>query len=160
MLTEGDCRFDDSGTYRYWLRRGDPKTPPSRSVAFVMLNPSTASADDEDPTVRRCRGFAERWGFDRMDVVNLFAYRAVHPKELTLVDDPIGDDNERWLASVRAHRLVVCAWGIHGTLMERGDEVAGELRRHCRTLKCFGLTKNGHPRHPLYLRADAKLVSF
>jgi len=113
----------------------------------VMLNPSTATQEQDDPTIRRCIGFARRWGYVRLEVVNLFAWRATRPKDLPRSWDP-EDDRAIREAVVRADR-VVAAWGVHGA-GPRADEVLAMLG----PCDCLGVTKHGHPRHPLYLRAD------
>lgn len=135
---------------------GDPK-----SCVFVMLNPSTADGERDDPTIRRCVGFAKRWNFERLEVVNLFAYRATKPK--TIFDllanggDPIGWQNSEIVGEVATDAgLIVCAWGAHGDLGEQDEIMRGWLL----PLPCFalGFTKDGHPRHPLYAPADSPLV--
>lgn len=123
---------------------------------FVMLNPSTADAEVLDPTVRRCVGFAVSWGFGSIDVANLFAYRSTNPAQLRRVVDPVGPENDfhiRELAS--SADLVVAAWGNHGGLQERGRTVLNTLSL-VRTVSTLGLTKLGHPSHPLYLPATTR----
>jgi len=93
--------FDITGTHRYLLWRDWDNSLPT--VAFVMLNPSTADAERMDPNIRRCLGFARSWGYGRMIIGNLYAYRATDPRVLTRADDPVGPDNERYL------RLACCA---------------------------------------------------
>lgn len=152
----GDAVFDADGTYRYRLRR---TWAPGRRVVFVMLNPNNADAVRDDPTIRRCVGFARRWGFGSLDVVNLFGYRAVDPRVLGRVADPVGPDNDRHLArAVRRADLVVCAWGASRVARKRAAEVARILR--VADVRCLGLTKAGAPCHPLYLRGDAALRPF
>ncbi|MFL5626201.1 MAG: DUF1643 domain-containing protein [Ktedonobacteraceae bacterium] len=150
--------FDITATYRYSLWRVWSAAAPR--VVFVMLNPSTADAQYNDPTIRRCIDFASTWGFGSVEVVNLFAYRTVHPTQLRQVDDPIGADNNLFLVQAvqRAARIVV-AWGTHGTLLDRDREVL-ELLKRGHTCYCFGLTKDGHPKHPLYVRGDTRLVTY
>lgn len=147
--------FDRSGRYRYALwRQWDQSLP---EVAFIMLNPNRADATRDDPTIRRCIGFARDWGFGTLRVVNLFALCARAPAALGRVDDPIGPRNDdyvrRW---TRRADAVVAAWGIHGDLLERGRHVLRSLRRRGIAPMCLGRTKAGHPRHPLYLRADTR----
>ena len=141
--------FSADRRYRYRLwRRWDGARP---VVAFVMLNPSTADARRDDPTIRRCIGFAKSWGFGGMEVVNLFAYRTTDPGELRRVTDPVGADNDRHIRRAIARAdLVVLAWGAR-TRSRRLLSLP-----HAR---CLGLTRAGQPRHPLYLRRDASLVS-
>jgi hypothetical protein len=147
--------FDDSGAYRYALwRRWQPG---GLRVAFVMLNPSTADSSIDDPTIRRCIGFAKDWGYHALTVVNLFGFRTPSPRELAAASDPIGADNDRYLVrAAREASEVVVAWGIHGALRGRAATVVPMLERVATDkLVCLGRTLGGHPRHPLYLRKTA-----
>lgn len=121
------------------------------AVLFVMLNPSTADARFDDPTIRRCLGFARAWGYNRLLVGNLFALRATDPAALLVDPDPVGPDNDDWLALLaeRAH-MIVAAWGAHPIARERGPIVLDLLRSQAPTY-ILGLTKDGAPKHPLYL---------
>ena len=145
--------FDPSRTYRYRLSRAwDPAGP---VVAFVMLNPSTADAASLDPTVRRCIGFARAWGFGTLEVVNLFAFRATAPADLVRAPEPVGVGNDRAIVdAVRRADRVVVAWGTRGTHLGRGGAVSA-LLGSCRVRPvALGTTRDGHPRHPLYVRGD------
>lgn len=125
-----------------------------------MLNPSTADETHLDPTVTRCCGYARRWGYGAIEVVNIFAYRSTDPKGLLAVADPVGEENDQHiLAAVEDAALVVAAWGVHGALQDRGRIVQDLIADRC-ALTSLGVTKDGHPRHPLYLRADAVPVPF
>lgn len=153
--------------YRFSLTRSWDATPlapgqrPGRRCLFVMLNPSTADAMEDDPTIRRCVGFARSWGFTLLHVVNLFAYRATVPADLYNRADPVGQNNDGWiLDAARAADQVVCAWGAHGGYRSRGNEVASLLRGEGIALFCLGETDEGHPRHPLYLKADLRPVPY
>ena len=144
----------ECGRYRYELRRvWDPKGP---LLEFVMLNPSTADGDVDDPTIRRCIGFARRWGYGGIVVRNLYAYRATNPDMLANVDDPIGPENRDYLANQVADCTVV-AWGAHpaavGWWQGYPYDITAALKRP--EWLCLGLTSSGMPRHPLYIRADA-----
>lgn len=142
--------FDPTYTYRYNLwRQWDEQRP---WVGFVMLNPSRADAVVDDPTIRRCLGFAQAWGYGGLEVVNLFAYRTASPTELRRVSDPIGAENDRYLTSLvqRVDRILL-AWGNWGTLYQR-DRAVIQLLGMSKPLNCLGLTQTGQPRHPLYLR--------
>ena len=122
-----------------------------------MLNPSTADALEDDPTIRRCIGFARDWGFGGIEVVNLFAMRATDPRELDRANDPVGQDNGRYLhRALLRSTLIVLAWGAHGSLRDRAAATRRVVSR--RRPRCLGLTRSGEPRHPLYLRRDAPLV--
>ena len=105
--------FSPCGRYRWHLAR--TWDADGSRVAFVALNPSTADATHDDPTIRRCIGFARRWGAGGVDVVNLYAFRATKPRDLFAADDPVGPDNDAWIDAVvaRADRVVL-AWGHHG----------------------------------------------
>ncbi len=128
------------------------------SCVFIMLNPSTADAEQDDPTIRRCIGYAKAWGYDRLEVVNLFAYRATDPREvfaLSQSGDPVGPRNQEVINQATGDAgMIVCAWGAHGGYMGQDETVLGWL--HDKERYSLGLTKDGKPRHPLYLRADAK----
>lgn len=145
--------ISDDGRYRYQLGRRW-NTRAVRAV-FIMLNPSTADADVDDPTIRRCVSFAHRWGMGGMWVVNLYAFRATNPRELWLQDDPIGPENDAWIErAIRYEALVVAAWGANARpdRVEQVLRVVGAYR-----LQCLGTTKDGHPRHPLYVRNTTPL---
>ncbi|MCK5560130.1 MAG: DUF1643 domain-containing protein, partial [Thermoplasmata archaeon] len=131
-------------------------------AVFVMLNPSTADADEDDPTIRRCIGFARGWHCGGIQVINLFAYRATNPDELLKVDDPAGPDNlQHIFSTVQDHQFVVCAWGTRGVLVGQDEKVKRcmERARDGIHLMSLGLTKDGHPKHPLYLSKDTPLVA-
>ncbi len=143
--------FDATDVYRYRLSRAwDPALP---TACFIMLNPSVADAHVDDPTIRRCIGFARTWGYGALDVVNLFAYRTTEPRVLAEVADPVGPKNDAHiLRALAGSSLVVAAWGCHGSLHGRADEVTTLLGD--RETAHLGSTRDGHPRHPLYLRKD------
>jgi len=148
--------FDDGGVYRYRLWRQWPGTGPT--VVMVGLNPSTADAHRDDPTIRRCMGFARSWGCRRLEVVNLFAWRATRPAALRQAPEPVGPDNDRVLENLAGSAdLLVACWGVHGGWQGRGQAVIDGLGG---TWQCLGRTRDGHPRHPLYLRADTPLEPY
>lgn len=152
--------FDSpSRTYRYLLTRiWDPSVPPA---VFIMLNPSTASADQDDPTVRRIVGFAKAWGKGGVLVVNLFALCSTDPKALRHHPDPLGRYNAMFvMRSVVMSDLVVAAWGAGGVLAGRGEEMARALRIASVPVKALRLTSTGQPGHPLYVPADAALFDY
>jgi hypothetical protein len=146
-------------SHRYLLTRiWHPERPP---LGFLMLNPSLADAHTDDPTVRRCIGFAQRERAGGLLVVNLFAARATDPTELTQLDDPVGEFNDSFIHhAVRECVTVVAAWGVHGRLKGRGSQVADQLWDQGLALRCLGVTQAGDPRHPLYLRKTAPLVPY
>lgn len=148
---EKGATFDTIGIYRYGLtRRWYPK---KATALFIMLNPSTADAEIEDPTVRRCMGYARDWGCGGLEVVNIFALRSTDPAALYTAEDPIGPENNRFIleAAERA-QAIIAAWGTHGKLHGRGKEVL-KLLEHF-DVWSLGTTSQGHPKHPLYLRKD------
>ena len=141
------------GRYRYTLSRVWDATAPL--VLFVGLNPSTADHRQDDPTIRRCVRFASDWGFGGLLVANLFALRSSSPRALDHAVDPVGRYNDRWLRRLSSQAaLTVAAWGGYGTRLGRDRIVQRLLREPC----CLGLTMNGHPRHPLYVRATMKPI--
>lgn len=139
---------------------GDPL-----SVLFVMLNPSTADGEKDDATIRKCVGFAQRWKYEHIEVVNLFAYRATKPAELLRAkargEDIIGWRNTEFVQdAVSRSGLIVCAWGGHGEGHELHiEEVRGWLQSYGDKPQFhLGLTKEGHPRHPLYVPYTQELL--
>jgi hypothetical protein len=157
-FTDCGATFDPTRRYRYTLWRYW-KEQPERFVNFVMLNPSTADETALDPTVTRCMNFAHHWGYDGAYVTNIFALRSTDPKALYGHPDPVGTENDvNILMTAERCKLVIAAWGVHGRLNGRGMEVAELLQPW--DLQCFALTKEGFPRHPLYLRKDSTPVPF
>lgn len=153
---ERTATLSECGTYRYRLGRRWGNGP---AVTWVMLNPSTADADVDDPTIRRCIGFARAWGYDAIEVVNLYALRATDPKALSAARPARDQENASVLVEAsykaRAGGLVVVAWGAH-PMAVRG---AGSVERMFAAAgaECLGRTKGGHPRHPLYVRTETLL---
>lgn len=151
----------DREQYRYLLWRQHPFTE-ERQVTFVMLNPSTADENVLDPTLRRCWSFAQNWGYNRMEVVNLFAYRATNPDDMIAQGaEALGPDNDWFIrdSAIRA-RLVVCGWGVNAS-PARAVRVATMLRgAQKKPLHHLRLTKSGAPGHPLYLPLTAKPVAW
>jgi len=142
------------GLYRYSLSRvWDERLP---LVCWVMLNPSTADADRDDPTIRRCVGFARDWGAGGIVVTNLFAFRATDPRELFRAKGPVGPDNDRHIAESSGGRRTLAAWGAHGGYLGRDLEVLRLLGALGCRVECLGLTKKGLPRHPLYVSGQAQ----
>lgn len=145
-----DALLSECGTYRYLLQRSwDVQL---QAVCFIMLNPSTADATQDDPTIRRCLGFAQRLGFGQLEVVNLFALRATQPAALKIHTDPIGAENdEQIIAAAKVCHMTICAWGVHGSLNGRNGIVLKMLRSNNIQPCALRLSKHGHPAHPLYL---------
>ena len=149
------------GKYRYTLTRDINLLCPEKfGVLFVMLNPSKADAENNDPTITRCLGFAKTWDHAALAVGNLYAYRATKPKDLWRASDPIGPQNDLHLEVLLSqYTEAVCAWGAD----VKPDRVRAFLkiaRKVNARLWCLGTTKKGHPRHPLFVRADQKLIPF
>lgn len=148
------------GLYRYQLWRcwGDGKT-----ACFVLLNPSVADADNDDPTIRRCIGFAKRERCSRLCVVNLFAGRATDPRDMQQMADPIGPRNDLSILEATIAEpapLVIAAWGAGGAYRGRAQQIVTALAFTGVEVMCLGVTKDGQPRHLLYVKADEPLVPF
>jgi hypothetical protein len=158
-FTDNGALFDQMRRYRYTLWRAWTPNTAKRFVNFVMLNPSTADEDVLDPTVTRCMNFAQRWGYDGAYVTNIFALRSTDPRELYSCRNPVGPANDTYIEqTAKMCDLVVAAWGVHGKYQGRGLAVAEALQPF--DPQCFALTKEGFPRHPLYLRNDSELMPF
>jgi hypothetical protein len=154
----------DSKNWR-WLEAKDGAGSPlgeSKACVFIMLNPSTADAEQDDPTIRRCVGFAKAWNYERLEVVNLFAYRATQPAVILAMDgavDPIGPDNLEWVTGAVANAgIIICAWGAHGSYLRHDETVLGWCGT--KAVHALGLTVDGSPRHPLYLPSSSKPTLF
>lgn len=153
QIVIGDAELSGCGRYRYLLRR--QLGMGERICTFVMLNPSTADATLDDPTIRRCIGFAARWDMHWLYVVNLFAWRATSPDAMKAVADPIGPENDAFLQRVIPQSdCVVCAWGKHGSHRGRAKQVIDAFPR--RVFHVLALNKDGSPKHPLYVRGDTQ----
>lgn len=147
------------GLYRYRLDRHITSITRDHAYrcVFIMLNPSTADATNDDPTIRRCIGFADEWKFADMTVVNLFAYRATSPKDMKNALDPIGpENNQHIITACREASLIVAAWGAHGSFKGRDRDVLAMLNdsQHLDVF-CLEKTKQGMPKHPLYIKKTA-----
>lgn len=157
LFLRKEASLSACGTYRYRLiRHWDSSKPP---MTFVMLNPSTADADLDDPTIRRCVSFAMREGFGGIVVVNLYAFRATRPSDLPKDDARTGPENERYLydAIIEANgRPIICAWGTKGD----GSLFVDWAKGHGANLMALDITKNGFPKHPLYIAGDAPLIPY
>lgn len=160
--------LSDDGVYRYVLRRQWPLTLEGSDLArpvpftcmFIMLNPSTADAMVDDPTIRRCVSFARRWGYEQLLVCNLFAYRATDPRFLYR-EDPgmvVGPENDDWIVRcANEASVIVAGWGEHGGYLNRDEQVVELLTHGDRPMPIHCLARNasGRPKHPLYIRNDA-----
>jgi hypothetical protein len=158
-LARSGATISADGKYRYRLWRSWAN---GKSLVFVMLNPSTADAREDDPTIRKCLGFAKRLGYGRLEVVNLFAWRATDPRELSKVAEPIGLENDQMiLERCSAADLVIAAWGatkgVNRLVERRIREVSSLFRSAGVAPSCLGRSKDGQPRHPLMLAYDTPL---
>jgi hypothetical protein len=156
-MIERTAVFSHCRRYRYSLWRiwsGLLSTGKGYAL-FVGLNPSTADETFDDPTIRRCVGFARSWGYDGLCMANLFAFRATDPAEMLSQADPVGEENDRYLVECAAGAgVVVTAWGVCG--VHRGRDL--EVRALLPDLHYLKLTKDGHPSHPLYLPGNLRPV--
>ncbi len=160
---EKSAQLSEDGKYRFLLRRSWG-TPGGPHITFVMLNPSTANADVDDPTIRKCCGFASRQGVEAIEVVNLFALRSTDPDALLApmpMMDLVGDGNDlAIMTSARRAKTVILAWGAHRATqkMARALFVYGALACAGLDIQCLGKTAEGHPRHPLMLAYSTPLI--
>lgn len=147
------------GAYRYDLGRYWDDGP---TATWIMLNPSTADDQIDDPTIRRCIAFTKSWGLDGMTVVNLYALRSSDPKALLTADDPIGPRNVEFIERhLSAAVFAVAAWGAWDGIAGRArPSIADIAQFYDVPLTCLGTTKAGHPRHPLYVKGDTPLVEW
>lgn len=165
-MTEGSSAvISPCGRYRYVLKRSIPHIRLDdmlQRALFIMLNPSVADASVNDPTIRRCKGFASSLGCTSLTVVNLFALRATNPAELEKEVDPVGPDNDRYIMEqVLEHRrgVIIAAWGAHPMAAKRQEQVINNVTAVAK-LHALGLTKGGGPKHPLYLSAKRALFEY
>ncbi len=164
------CSFSPCRRYRYFLSRylkeisdEQGRIGPIRSVTFILLNPSTADEQQDDPTVRRCMGYARRWDMHFLYVVNLFAFRSTDPGRLEEVDDPVGWHNDASILSAcQPTRMdggvIIAGWGVHGKILNRDREIHRLL--HDFDVKCLGVNEDGTPSHPLYLKGDLDPIDY
>ncbi len=152
------ARFSEDRKCRYNLWRRFKET--GRTLLCLGVNPSTAGEVDNDPTVSRMESFAKRDDFALLLMGNIFAHVSTDPKELRKQADPVGPDNNAWLIKMRKMADVcICAWGNNGKLKKR-DKAVIDLLLPYGPLHCFGINKNGSPKHPLYLSGKTKIVKF
>lgn len=156
-----DAVISECGKYRYRLSR---RWSDAGACMFIMLNPSTADAQQDDATIRRCIRYATDWGYGELIVVNLFAVRATEPKDMLAADDPVGPDNMTHVKAAADYVVrgyvgnppgpVICAWGAPGDHMGQAETVLGWLEAESVVPMALAMTKDGQPRHPLYLSKD------
>lgn len=147
------AEFSDCRTWRYTLWRRWRVDGKAKLLMVIGLNPSTADEKDDDPTIRRCINFAKGFGYGGLLMMNAFAFRATQPKDMQAAADPVGPGNDAALSLWRPEvGMVIAAWGVHCP-DDRADTVC---RLVDRPVHCLGLTKDGKPKHPLYLRSDTR----
>jgi hypothetical protein len=149
---EGGAEFSACGHYRWWLwRRWDPGLP---RLVFVGLNPSRADGRREDPTLRRLLAYARRWGFGQLEVLNLFARVAAQPAALRRLEDPVGEENNRWITRAVAlpagASVLWLGWGNGGAWRGRDQWLMQWLQQQQCSSYALSRTAKGQPRHPLY----------
>ena len=149
-LGSGTAVFSECGSYRYLLTRNFDTG--RGSCLFVMLNPSTADAGTNDPTIRRCANFAKSWGYAELRIVNLFALRSADPRNLEIVEDPIGAENDRVLREeLQASGSAIAAWGNMGAIRRRSSAVRKMMSDLKVSGMCLAHNVGGEPVHPLYV---------
>jgi hypothetical protein len=156
---ESLATYSPCEAYRYALTRVWDES--GKRALFIMLNPSTATEFQNDPTVERCERRARALGFGAFRVTNIFAYRATDPKVMRAQPDPIGPQNDAAILDGTAWAdTIVCAWGSHGVHLDRGAAVTRLLRQTGLPLWHLGLTKAGAPKHPLYISYTQQPVAW
>ena len=151
----GEAKFSDCMKYRYWLSR--EWLVGHDIVTFVMLNPSTADASKSDPTVTRCIHYAEQWGFRKLFVLNIFAYRSPDPRDLYegYNPDPVGPENKKYFSEILSEtQKVICAWGTHGGYRDQQAKAYEWIKSSGLQPYAIKMTKDRFPAHPLYLKRD------
>ena len=156
-MIERDAIISDCGRYRYLLRRAWDHTKPR--ALLIMLNPSTADASIDDATIRSCIRLCKAMEYGSFEVVNLYGLRATNPAELDQSNDPIGPlTADVYEAAIRRCDIVICAWGAHHMAEKRAENILSMVRRQKPAAYCFGKTKKGQPKHPLYIKTGTPLV--
>lgn len=123
-------------------------------LMIIGLNPSTADETKDDPTIRRCIGFAKRWGYGALCMTNLFAWRDTKPEGMKLAADPIGEESGKWIDEIAdGAGMILAAWGKHGTFRGRDMEVMRAIEAKGKSIYCLGMNGDGTPKHPLYIAA-------
>ncbi len=156
LFLERDAVISDCGRYRYLLRRTwDPAKP---RALVIMLNPSTADAEIDDPTIRSLIRLLRGHGYGSFEVVNVFGLRATDPTELSKAGDPVGPRNQAIVEGALGRcDVAICAWGAHPMAREASIEIRNAIRSWRPAIYCFGKTKDGAPKHPLYIKSGTPL---
>ena len=152
-----DAILSECGTYRYLLQRSwDVQL---QAVCFIMLNPSTADDKKDDPTIRRCIGYAQKFGYGSLYVVNLFALRATNKTEIQTTENPIGPENDQWIEQLsKKTDCIIAAWGNDGKYLNRSQDILKKLSQEGRIVYCLKISKQNEPCHPLYLKKESVLL--
>ena len=159
VYLENDAVISECGKYRYLLRRAWDQEKPR--ALLVMLNPSTADAALDDATIRSCVRLLSGQGYGSMEVVNVYAYRATDPSELAKQPDPFGPRNAATVAAAVARcDVVICAWGAYPPARDHARRILNEVRARRLAVYCFGKTKAGAPKHPLYIKSGTSLQTY
>lgn len=153
-----ECVFSDDRAHRYLLiHRWGVKKPRERLVMWIGLNPSIADEARLDRTLTRIAGFSKREGFDGFLMANLFTLVATYPEDLRVSRSPNSPESDYWLMhAAKISPMIVAAWGAGGTFQNRHNEVLEKLASP--RLHCLGKTKEGHPRHPLYVHGSQRIT--
>lgn len=155
VIVEKQAKISADGKYRYCLSR---RWGHGNTVTFMMLNPSTADAEIDDPTIKKCMKYAQTWGFDGIDVINVYAYRATEPDELWQVNDPVGPENNQYIAFyAQKNAPIIAAWGANAR-PERVREIIKMIPAD--RLFALKINKDGSPAHPLYQKDNARPIAF
>ena len=162
QFTKGDALseavYSDCESYRYLLTR---VWGAGQKALFIMLNPSTATEMQNDPTVERCERRSRALGFGAFRVTNIFAFRATDPKVMRAAADPVGPESDTAILNSLAWAdQIICAWGNHGLHLDRGAKVQTLLQATGRPLLHLGLTGQNQPKHPLYISYDQQPESW
>lgn len=159
QITKKSATFSDDRRYRYSLFRGlGPKWETGRILLVVGLNPSTADENVDDNTIRRVIAFAKEWGMENVVMTNLYAFRSTNPKNLLSEPDPVGVGNDKEILYWSQDRadMTLVAWGANSMVDRRNKEVLKLLKNPF----CLGVTKDGHPRHPLYVPSGTQPIPY
>ena len=165
-VVETEAYFSNDEIYRYYLGRYfKPKKEGvlDEYLYWIMLNPSTATKNEDDRSVRKCTEIAKRLDYDGCVILNLFALRSTDPNELYKHPKPIGEFNDLYLLLITSIPVtIVCAWGNHGLFQDRYKKIINLIKESQVDLKvkCIGKNKSGMPKHPLYARTDSLLQDY
>jgi hypothetical protein len=158
-IIDAGADFSPCRNYRYRLWRR--WSPAGSSVLWLMLNPSRADERHNDATIRRCIAYSQSWGYAAMDVCNLFAWCATHPRDLFAATSPVGRQNDNIIRrQIRCADLIMAAWGVHGDYRDRAFEIMTLLAGLDQPVYCLGTTRKGAPKHPLRLAKTLRPVLY